>query len=145
MLALAGLPDRDPASALADGSALEVFRAMVRAQGGDPDAPLARAAHVEPVIAMRSGYLRRLDARAVGIASWRLGAGRVRKEDPVSAAAGVICRSKPGDRVEEGEPILELHTDDPERIGRAQAALEAAIEIGDDSPAEPPLVLERIH
>ena len=101
--ARAGRPARvaarplDPAAALADGRALDRYRAMIAAQGGDPDAPLPEAAHAQVVTAAESGWLRRLDARAVGVAAWRLGAGRARKEDPVSAAAGVICLAKPGE------------------------------------------------
>jgi thymidine phosphorylase len=144
MLELAGL-EADPARALRDGSALACFRAMVRAQGGDPDAPLPRAEHVEVVIAERAGILGRLEARSVGIAAWRLGAGRARKEDPVSAAAGVVCRAKPGDEVSEGQPLLELHSDEPERIVWARQALEGAAEIGDESPALGPVVLEVIR
>ena len=97
MLRLAGI-DADPAAALADGRALERYRAMIAAQGGDPDAELASAAHTELVRAETSGWLCGLDARAVGVAAWRLGAGRARKEDPVSAAAGIICLAKPGER-----------------------------------------------
>ena len=86
---------------------------MVRAQGGDPDAPLPQAAHVTTALpAPADGWLTRLDALAVGTAAWRLGAGRARKEDAVSAAAGVICLAKPGDRVRQGQPLLELRADD---------------------------------
>ena len=143
MLALAGL-DTDPAAALADGRALARYRRMIAAQGGDPDAALPRAAHVRTVTAGESGWLRRLDARAVGVAAWRLGAGRARKEDPVSAAAGVICLAKPGDRVEAGQPVLELRADEEPRFGRAVSALDGAIEVGDQPPPVGPLVLERI-
>ena len=101
MLRLAGI-DADPAAALADGRALDRYRAMIAAQGGDPDAELPRAAVSAVVTAPETGWLRRLDARAVGVAAWRLGAGRARKEDPVSAAAGVLCLAKPGERVEAG-------------------------------------------
>src|SRR6202034_601290 len=103
MLALAGI-DADPAAALADGRALDRYHGMIRAQGGDPDVPLPRARHAELGTAAESGWLRRLDAFAVGVAAWRLGAGRARKEDPVSAAAGVLCLAKPGERVEAGPP-----------------------------------------
>ena len=144
MLALAGISDADPALALSDGSALERFRAMVVAQGGDPDAELPRAAVVETVEATRSGYLARLDARSVGVASWRLGAGRARKEDPVSATAGIVCVAKPGDAVESGQPILELHAETSDRLARGRSALEGAIEISDSRPEIATLVLERI-
>lgn len=144
MLELAGL-DGEPESALRDGSALAVWRAMVQAQGGDPDALLPVAKVVEPWEAKRAGYLSRLDARGVGVAAWRLGAGRARKEDAVSSTAGVRCLVKPGEPVEKGQAILELHTDDPERMARAREALEGAIDVSDLVPAGPsPLVLERI-
>ena len=146
MLALAGLApvSGGPAAALADGRALDRYRAMIRAQGGDPDAPLPRAAHAELVTAAESGWLRRLDARGVGMAAWRLGAGRARKEDPVSPAAGVICLAKPGDRVERGQPLLELRGDTGSRFASARDALAGAIEIGPRPPDAGPLILERI-
>jgi len=143
MLMLAGV-DADPAAALADGRALDRYRRMIAAQGGDPDAPLPQAAHTEVVTAPDTGWLGRLDARAVGVAAWRLGAGRARKEDPVSAAAGIICLAKPGERVERGQPVLELRGDDEGRFGRAADALAGAIEITDAPPAVGPRVLERI-
>jgi thymidine phosphorylase len=143
MLALAGIA-ADPAAALADGRALDRFRRMVRAQGGDPDSPLRPARHLEVVAARQSGVVRRLDARSVGVAAWRLGAGRARKEDPVNHAAGIRCMVKPGEPVDEGQPLLELRTDDPERCPAALAALDGAVEIGPE-PLEPePLVLQRI-
>jgi len=146
MVALAGLdgPDADPAAVLADGRALAVWEAMIRAQGGDPDAPLPVAGTTHPVRAPAAGYLRRLDARAVGVAVWRLGAGRSRKEDPVSPSAGAICLRKPGDRVDAGDPVLELHLDDPDRLGPALAALEGAVEVGPEPPDPRPLIVERI-
>ena len=143
MLGLAGL-SADPAAALADGTALERYNAMIEAQGGDPDAPLPSAQHSEIVTAESAGWLQVLDARAVGVAAWRLGAGRARKEDPVSAAAGIICLTKPGDLVETGQPVLELRADDPGRFGRAREALADAIGIGPDAPEPAGLVLERI-
>ena len=143
MLELAGI-DVDPAEALADGRAMDRWRQMITAQGGDPDAELPVARHVETVTAPATGVLQRLDARPVGIAAWRLGAGRTRKEDPVSAAAGVVLHAKPGDRVVEGQPLLELHTDDADRLGAAIDALDGAIDIGDDPPSPAPLVLDRI-
>jgi thymidine phosphorylase len=143
MLALAGL-DADPAAALADGRALDRYRKMIAAQGGDPDASLPRARHARVVTAAQAGWLQRLDARAVGVAAWRLGAGRARKEDPVSAVAGVLCLAKPGERVEAGQPVLELRADDESRFVRAVDALADAIEIGPDPPAAEPLVIERI-
>ncbi|MGD0686607.1 MAG: thymidine phosphorylase [Streptosporangiaceae bacterium] len=140
----AGPGSAGPAAALADGRALEHYRAMIRAQGGDPDAPLPRAAHTAVLTAAETGWLRRLDARAVGMAAWRLGAGRARKEDPVSAAAGVICLAKPGDRVERGQPLLELRGDVEARFAGATEALTDAIEIGSRPPEPASLILERI-
>jgi thymidine phosphorylase len=146
MLNLAGL-DADPAAAIADGRALAAYRAMVRAQGGDPDAPLPEAVHVIRALpAPADGWLDRLDALAVGTAAWRLGAGRERKEDPVSAAAGLICLAKPGDQVRLGQPLVELRADDPERFAGAVAALDGAVTI---TPAPPPAaalspILERV-
>ena len=122
MLELAGL-EGDPLAALQDGSALTVWRRMVRAQGGDADAALPVAPVVERVVAERGGFISRLEPRAIGVAAWRLGAGRARKEDQVSAAAGVRCLVKPGDPVSEGQPVLELHTDDASRLERAREAL----------------------
>ena len=137
MLALAGLAgDKagDPAAAIADGRALAAYRAMVRAQGGDPDAPLPQAAHTQVLVSPASGWLTSLDALAVGIAAWRLGAGRARKEDDVSASAGIICLAKPGEAVQAGQPLLELRADEPERFGPALAALEGAVAVSDQGP-----------
>jgi thymidine phosphorylase len=137
MLALAGI-EADPAAAIADGRAHETFRAMVIAQGGDPDARLPRAAHVTTALAAPAdGWLTGLDALQVGTAAWRLGAGRARKEDAVSATAGVICLAKPGDQVRRGQPLLELHADDGERFGPALAALDGAATVSEIPP--PPL------
>jgi len=142
MLALAGLDPAgdtagDPAAAIADGRALAAYRAMIRAQGGDPDAPLPQAAHTQVLAAPADGWLTRLDALAVGVAAWRLGAGRARKEDDVSASAGIICLAKPGDRVQAGQPLLELRADEQERFGPALAALEGAVAVSDQGPPPP--------
>jgi thymidine phosphorylase len=143
MLAGAGRDDVDPAGALADGRAMDVWRRMITAQGGDPGAPLPRPAERHVVPAPATGTLTRLDAYAIGVAAWRLGAGRARKEDPVSSAAGVTWTAGVGDEVRAGEPLLELHTDEPERIPRALEALEGAI--GVDTADRPlPLILDRI-
>jgi thymidine phosphorylase len=143
MLAGAGREDVDPAEALADGRAMDVWRRMIAAQGGDPDAPLPKPAETHVVTAPASGTLTRLDAYAIGVAAWRLGAGRARKEDPVSAAAGVVWTAGVGDRVTAGQPLLELQTDDANRIPRALEALEGAIGVDtDDRPL--PLILDRI-
>ena len=143
MLAAAGV-DADPTAALASGRAMDTWRAMIRAQGGDPDAPLPRPRHTEVVRAPATGVIASMDAFAVGIAAWRLGAGRARKEDPVQAAAGVTWTAGVGDRVEAGQPLFELHTDTPERLERAREALAGAVTIGDDPVARGPIVLDRI-
>jgi thymidine phosphorylase len=144
MLAGAGLDGVDPADALRDGRAMDTWRAMISAQGGDPLAPLPVARERHTVVAPASGVLTRLDAYAVGVAAWRLGAGRARKEDPVSAAAGVVLFAKPGDAVRAGEPLLEMHADDPSRFESALAALDGAVEVGATAPEPTPLVLDRI-
>lgn len=143
MLDLVGLK-ADPASTIEDGSALEKWRAMVTAQGGDPDAKMPEAPERRTFDAPDGGFVAGLDARAVGIAAWRLGAGRARKEDPVSPSAGIVCLKKPGDEVEAGEPILELHADDPDRFENAVAALDGAVQVGPEQPEPPKMILERI-
>jgi len=144
MLAAVGLTDIDPADALRDGRAMDVWRKMIAAQGGDPDAKLPRAREMHVVRAPASGVLQRLDAMAVGVAAWRLGAGRARKEDPVSAGAGVLLHAKVGDPVTEGAPLLELHADSGDRFDRALAALEGSYEIGSAPARTQPLILDRI-
>lgn len=138
MLVNAGIDGVDPAENLGNGKAMDVWRRMVRAQGGDPDAvlPVAREQHV--LTAQESGTLVALDALQVGVAAWRLGAGRARKEDPVQAGAGVVMHAKPGDEVTAGQPLLTLHTDTPERFGPALAALAGAwrIEAADSGRAQ---------
>ena len=145
MLAGAGRDDVDPADALADGRAYATWRAMIAAQGGDPDATLPRARETDVITAPADGVLTRLDALAVGVAAWRLGAGRARREDAVKAGAGVTWSARPGDRVRAGEPLLRLHTDTPERFARAREALDGAVNVEPDPDFSPgPLVLERI-
>jgi len=131
MLAAVGRDDVDPADGLRDGRAMDVWREMIAAQGGDPDAPLPRAKQTHVVTAPEGGVLARLDAFAVGVCAWRLGAGRARPGESVQAAAGVELHAKPGDRVAAGQPLLTLHTDTPERFDRAQQALDGAYEIAD--------------
>lgn len=145
MLAAAGV-DADPAKALADGRAMDVWRAMIRAQGGDPDAPLAQAKHTETVRADRAGVVAGVDAMSIGLAAWRLGAGRARKEDPVSAAAGVMLHRRPGDRVSAGDVLMELRTDDASRIPAALQMAGTATVIEQDAQARPetPLIIDRI-
>jgi thymidine phosphorylase len=144
MLALVGLDDVNPAEVLASGKAMDVWRAMISAQGGDPDAPLPQPRETEQIVADRSGCLARLDALPVGIAAWRLGAGRARKEDPVQAAAGILLHAKPGDRVTAGQPLITLQTDDPALIPRARAALRDAWTITDEPTERRPLIIDRI-
>ena len=143
MLDLVGL-EADPAASIEDGSALEKWRAMVSAQGGDPDAKIPEAPERSTFDAPYGGFLADLNARAVGIAAWRLGAGRARKEDPVSPSAGIVCLKKPGDPVEAGEPILELHADDPDRFKNALVALDGAVVVKPEAPEPPEMILERI-
>ncbi|MER5484619.1 thymidine phosphorylase [Streptomyces sp. NPDC002812] len=146
MLDAAGIKDADPAKALADGSAMDVWRRMIAAQGGDPDAalPVARDQHV--VTAPSSGVLTRLDAYGVGVGAWRLGAGRARKEDPVQAGAGIELHAKPGDTVVAGQPLMTLHTDTPEKFEYALSALDGAFDIAAAGTAfsATPIVLDRI-
>ena len=144
MLAMAGRDDVDPADRLADGSAMDVWRRMVAAQGGDPDAPLPTARHTEVVPAATDGVVTRLDAAAVGLAAWRLGAGRAAQGEPVQAAAGVEIHARPGDRVTRGQPLLTLHTDDADRLPRASAALQDGVDVGGSSYEPRPLVLGRL-
>jgi thymidine phosphorylase len=140
MLSLAGLSDVDPAAVLASGAAYETWCRMISAQGGDPEAALPTPKHVHVVKAPESGVLTRLDAYAVGVAAWRLGAGRTRKEDPVQHAAGILCHAKPGEHVSAGDPLLELHTDTLELVDAALAVLPDAYEIGDAAPARKILI-----
>ncbi len=141
-----GRVDADPAAKLADGSAMDAWKAMIRAQGGDPDAPLPTAEESLVVAAPASGVLTRLDAMAVGLAAWRLGAGRARKEDPVQAGAGVVWHARPGDVVRAGEPLFTLLTDEPDRFAHALASLEGGFDIEPEGTAyEPtPLLIDRI-
>jgi thymidine phosphorylase len=148
MLTAAGVDDVDPVDRLADGSAMDVWKQMIRAQDGDPDAALPVAHESDVVTAPSSGVLTRLDALAVGVAAWRLGAGRARKEDPVQAGAGVVMHAKPGDTVQNGQPLLTLLSDDPDRFARARSALANAYDIEDTAaqPAETErnLILNRV-
>ena len=146
MLDAAGVVGPDPADVLADGRAMDAWNRMIAAQGGDPQAPLPTARESHVVVAERSGVLSRLDALAVGVSAWRLGAGRARKEDPVSAGAGIEMHAKPGDLVVAGTPLLTLHTDDAERFARALTDLEDGVEIADEGTRVDrlPLVLDRI-
>jgi thymidine phosphorylase len=146
MVALAGL-DVDPADVLASGRAMDSWRAMVAAQGGDPDAPLPTPRFREIVVAQTTGVVSGLDALAVGTAAWRLGAGRARREHDVQQAAGILCRAKPGDPIRVGQPLFELHTDTPELFQGALADLADAVTIAPPGTAvrRSPLVMEIIR
>ncbi|KQV18375.1 MULTISPECIES: thymidine phosphorylase [unclassified Kitasatospora] len=146
MLAAAGVHGKDPADALRDGSAMDHWRRMISAQGGDVDAPLPVAREQHVITASATGVLTGLDAYAVGVCAWRLGAGRARKEDPVQAGAGVEMHAKPGDRVTAGQPLLTLHTDTPERYDYAIEALAGGVTIAPEGTAftPNPIVLDRI-
>jgi thymidine phosphorylase len=145
MLTAAGREDVDPAATLTDGSAMDAWKAMIRAQDGDPDAALPTAQESHVVTAPATGVLTRLDAMAVGMAAWRLGAGRARKEDPVQAGAGVVWHARPGDAVTEGEPLFTLLTDEPARFERALASLEGGYDVGSsDEVVAQPLVIDRV-
>ena len=148
MLELVGI-DADPAEAIASGRAMDHWRRMILAQGGDPDAPLPRAPIVETVTADRDGVVTRCDALAIGRAAWRLGAGRATKDDPVSASAGIEVLVKPGDSVVSGAPLLRLHAEDAERLEAALpllADLEPAVVVSPAGTAYSrlPLVLDII-
>lgn len=145
MLAAAGQPDADVEPALHNGRAMDRWRAMIRAQGGDPTAALPVAEHTMVVTAAASGVLIRQDALPFGIAAWRLGAGRARKQDPVQHAAGIDLHAKPGDAVTAGQPLFTLSADEPDRFERALEALEGAWTIGPADAYTPiPLIAERI-
>ncbi|MCW2722271.1 thymidine phosphorylase [Pseudonocardia sp.] len=144
MLTLAGIAGVDPAQVLASGAAYAVWERMIAAQGGDPSAALPVASHVEPVVAERAGVVG-FDALAVGVAAWRLGAGRARKEDAVQAGAGVLLLVEPGEKVEAGQPVLELHTDTPDAVAGARAALEGGLTVADEPRPRPELLLDTIR
>jgi len=143
MLELVGL-SVDPATRLDDGSAYEVYCRMIRAQGGDPDAVLALGAARETIVASESGTVQSIDALAVGRAAWHLGAGRARKEDAVSAGAGVLCLVVTGDRVSAGQPLFELLADDEDHLESGRAAIANALVVGSSSSAPAPLLIERV-
>jgi thymidine phosphorylase len=146
MVALAGLAV-DPADVLASGRAMDCWRSMIAAQGGDPDAPLPQPKYREVVVAESDGVVSRLDALAVGMSAWRLGAGRARREHAVQQAAGLLCLARPGDIVVAGQPLFELHTDTPEKIPAALADLADAVDIAAPGTVveRSPLVLEVIR
>ncbi|WP_027496422.1 thymidine phosphorylase [Rhodococcus sp. JG-3] len=144
MLAAAGIEGIDPADKLADGSAMDRWRTMIAAQGGDPDAALPVARESQEFTATQDGVVTGVDAMGVGLAAWRLGAGRERQGEPVQSAAGVRLHAKPGDRVRAGDRLATLYTDTPEKFDYAQQALEASWEIGTTAAQPTPLVIDRI-
>ncbi|MFM2233421.1 MAG: hypothetical protein RLZZ240_5 [Actinomycetota bacterium] len=143
MLQLAGI-NKDPATGLKDGTALQVWRKMIVAQGGNPDIEIPVAKQKENVVATKSGYITDLDAYAIGLSAWRLGAGRAKKEDAVSKTAGIICLAKEGDYVEKDQPVLELHIDEASRLPFAKEALKNAFTIGAEPKEKRKIILERI-
>ncbi|QSE88898.1 thymidine phosphorylase [Rhodococcus pseudokoreensis] len=146
MLKAAGIDGVDPADKLRDGSAMDRWRRMIAAQGGDPYAALPTARHTEVLLSESDGVVCGLDAMAVGLAAWRLGAGRERQGEPVQAGAGIELHVKPGETVSVGTPLVTLHTDTPERFAAAKAALsEAWTVVADAPPVITPLVIERIE
>lgn len=144
LLELAGIDDRDPAQTLRDGTAMDRFRRLVAAQGGDLDAPLPIGAHSETVSAPRSGTMGDIDAMAVGLTVWRLGAGRARPGERVQSGAGVRIHRKPGEPVVAGEPLFTLYTDTPERVPAALAELDGGWSVADVAPPVRPLIIDRI-
>ncbi|MDR0283756.1 MAG: thymidine phosphorylase, partial [Propionibacteriaceae bacterium] len=144
-VALAGrLREADLAAALRDGRAMDTWRRLITAQGGDQAAPLAWATCTEDVVCEQSGYLASLDALKVGVAAWRLGAGRARREDAVQAGAGVVMHAKPGDPVRAGQPLLTLHTDTPDAFARAREALAGAWSVAVAPLVPAGVVLDRV-
>jgi len=145
MLRLAGKTDVDVAAALKDGRAMDKWRQMISAQGGDPDAELPTATEHHVVLAPADGVLTQLDALQVGTASWRLGAGRARKEDPIQFGAGITLHAQLGSAVKAGQPLMTLHTDEAERFDRAMEALEGSFKIeAAATPAPRKILLDRI-
>ncbi|WP_286956824.1 thymidine phosphorylase [Brevibacterium sp. UBA7493] len=150
MLRMAGKPDADVRAALADGRAMDKWNQMIRAQGGDPEAALPQAAETEVVRAESAGVLTGLDALSVGVASWRLGAGRAKQGDELSLGAGIELHAKPGEAVTAGQPLMTLHADNPALFARAQEALAEAVEItpaaegADAEAAAGSIVIDRI-
>jgi thymidine phosphorylase len=144
MLSLAGAKDVDVAAALKDGRAMDKWRAMISAQGGDPDAKLPVAKETQTVVAESDGVISELDALAVGLASWRLGAGRARKEDPVQFGAGVTLHAQLGDTVKKGAPLYTLHSDEPGRFTRANETIAKAYKIEAQAQVTRKLILDRI-
>ena len=148
MLELAGIKGADPAAALKNGKAMDAWRQMVSAQGGDPDARLPVAKEKLTITAHSTGTVLSMDAMKVGLAAWRLGAGRSRQGEAVQAGAGIEIHAKPGDNVKNGAPLFTLHTDTPAAFARAQESLVDSVRIGGLAAGSTidrlPLIIERI-
>ncbi|GFG72967.1 thymidine phosphorylase [Mycobacterium botniense] len=144
MLELAGVDDRDPAQSLRDGTAMDRFRALVTAQGGDLSAPLPIGACSETVTAARGGTMGDIDAMAIGLTVWRLGAGRSRPGERVQPGAGIRIHRRPGEPVAAGERLFTLYTDTPERFPAAMSALDGGWRVVDTPPRPQPLILDRM-
>lgn len=144
MLDAAGLDAKDPADTLRDGTAMDAFRALVTAQGGDLSQPLPIGGHSDTVTAPRGGTMGDIDAMAVGLAVWRLGAGRSAPGEQVQFGAGIRIHCRPGEPVRAGEPLFTLYTDTPERLGPARAELGGGFRVADHAPQRRPLVIDRI-
>lgn len=144
MLELAGVDGVDPAQTLRDGTAMDRFARLVAAQGGDLSKPLPIGGCSETVTAARNGTMGDIDAMAVGLAAWRLGAGRSRPGARVQHGAGIRIHRRPGESVSAGEALFTLYTETPERFGPALAELDGAFSVGDEAPASRPLIIDRI-
>lgn len=145
MLDAAGIKGKDPEVALKDGSAMDHWRKMVSAQGGDPDGKLPTAKESQVIRAKNSGTITEMNAMAVGISAWRLGAGRSKQGEQLQLGAGIEIHAKPGEKIEKGAPLFTLHTDEPARFDRSIEALIGAVKIVEGGSANRlPLVLERI-
>jgi thymidine phosphorylase len=144
MLDVAGIDGVDPAQTLRDGSAMDRFRELVATQGGDLSTPLPIGAHSETISAARGGTMVDIDAMAVGLAVWRLGAGRSAPGSQVQSGAGIHIHRRPGEPVAAGEPLFTLYTETPERFGPAIAELDGGWSVGDVAPPERPLIIDRI-
>jgi thymidine phosphorylase len=144
MLEIAGIDEQDPEQTLRDGTAMDRFRALIAAQGGDLSVPLPVGKYSETVIAARSGTMGDIDAMAVGLAVWRLGAGRSRPSELVQPGAGIRIHRRPGSPVAAGEPLFTLYTDTPERFQAAMAELNPGFKVTDTPPVRRPLIIDRI-
>ncbi len=145
MLNSVGKTDVDIEAALQDGRAMDVWNKMIACQGGDLSMPLPVARHSHDIYATESGILEKLDALSVGVASWRLGAGRAFQGEPLQMGAGVELFAKPGDMVKAGQKLMTLFTDEVDRFARALEVLEGAVQIGVQAPSNSSVILERIE